>query len=243
MTAVAPRPDPAEAPRHVAIIMDGNGRWATRRGRPRAFGHREGVEALRRAMEAAGDLGVGFLTVYAFSTENWRRPAHELDALFGLMRQYLKSDLERLEREGVRIRVIGDRRRVPADLIDLIDLAERTTRANARMTLTIAFNYGGQAEIVEAARAIARDAAAGRLNPDDVTEDLFASRLTTHGLPDPDLVIRTSGEQRLSNFLIWQAAYAEFVVLDVLWPDFGREHLEAAFEEYRRRDRRFGGSA
>ncbi len=222
--------------------MDGNGRWAKARGRPRAFGHSEGMEAFRRTVEAAGDLGVSYLTVFGFSTENWRRPAQEVSALFDLLRLYVARDLDRLVREGVRVRVIGDRAPLEKEIIDIIERAESRTVANTRLNLTIAFNYGGQHEIARATRAIAQDAAAGKLDPASVDERTVARYLDTAGLPDPDLVIRTSGEQRISNFLLWQAAYAEFVFLDILWPDFNRAALERAIEEYGQRDRRYGGS-
>jgi undecaprenyl diphosphate synthase len=229
-------------PRHIAIIMDGNGRWAHARGRPRAFGHNEGMEAFRRTIEAAGQLGVRYLTVFGFSTENWRRPAEEVSALFDLLRLYVAKDLDRLVRENVRVRVIGDRSTLDKDIIGIIDRAESRTSANTGLNLTIAFNYGGQGEIVRAAKALAKDVADGKLDPASVDEKSFARYLDTAELPDPDLVIRTSGEQRISNFLLWQAAYAELVFLDVLWPDFDRGALERAIDEFRRRDRRYGGS-
>ncbi len=231
-----------QAPRHVAVIMDGNGRWAHARGRPRTFGHKEGVEALRRAVEAAGDLGVSYLTVFGFSTENWRRPADEVSALMELLRLYVALDLERLAREGVRVRVIGQRDGLAPDILQIIERAEIRTAHNRGLNLTIAFNYGGQSEIVRAARRVAADAAAGLLDPAALTEHSFAAYLDTADLPDPDLVIRTSGEQRISNFLLWQAAYAELVFLDILWPDFNREALERAIAEYHNRERRFGGA-
>jgi len=234
-------PTPKGTPRHVAIIMDGNGRWAKAHGRPRTFGHKAGVEALRRTVEAAGDFGLKWLTVYAFSTENWRRPRTEIETLFGLVWLYVESDLERLVREGVRLRVIGKREGVPPDLLDLLDKSQARTAHNTKMVLTIAFNYGGQDEIVEAARALAIQAKAGQLDPADITEAALAAKLGTVGIPDPDLVIRTSGEKRLSNFLIWQSAYAELIFTDVLWPDFGRDDLGAAIDEFRRRERRYGG--
>lgn len=234
---------PPGAPQHVAIIMDGNGRWARQRGRPRTFGHRAGVEALRRTVEAAGDLGIRYLTVFGFSTENWTRPPDEVNALIDLLRLYVRMDLDRLEREGVRVRIIGDRAGLEPDILDIITRAEARTAGNARLFLTIAFNYGGQCEITRAARKLAEDVAAGRIAPEAVDAAAFAARLDTADIPDPDIVIRTSGEQRLSNFLLWQAAYAEFVFLDTLWPDFGRADLEAALAEFRRRERRFGAVA
>ena len=235
--------DAGNAPRlrHVAIIMDGNGRWAKARNMPRALGHTAGVDALRKTVEAAGDLGLEVLTVYAFSTENWRRPPEEVDALFGLLRGFIRSDLERLHKAGVRIRVLGERDNVPADILALMDGAESKTANNAAMTLVIAFNYGGKAEIARAVRAIAGEVAAGKLNPDDIGPETIDAHLPSRDWPEPDLVIRTSGEQRLSNFLIWQSAYAEFIVYDTLWPDFGRAQLEDALMQFRLRQRRFGG--
>lgn len=230
----APRPD------HVAIIMDGNGRWAARRHLPRKLGHREGVETVRRIVRAAGDLRIPYLTLYGFSTENWRRPAEEVNDLMGLLRLYIRRDLAELHRNNVRIRIIGSREGLAGDIVQLIAEAEQLTAANTGLNLTIAFNYGGQAEIVCAARRLARAAAEGRLDPDDITPERFAAELETGGLPDPDLVIRTSGDQRLSNFLIWQSAYAELVFVDELWPDFTAEHLAGALAEYGRRERRFG---
>ncbi len=227
-------------PEHVAIIMDGNGRWATSRGLPRAAGHERGVEALRNTVESSTDLGVRYLTVYSFSTENWRRPISEVNALFGLLRSYVKRDLERLTREGVRVRVIGARDGLPEDISDLIQRAERQTEQNDRFHLTIAFNYGSREEIVRAARLAAEAIMDGALTAEGLTEQVFEGFLDTRGVPDPDLVIRTSGECRVSNFLLWQAAYAEYVFLDVLWPDFRRRHLEDAIELYQGRERRFG---
>ncbi|GAB4521890.1 MAG: isoprenyl transferase [Amphiplicatus sp.] len=243
MPASAPKVGDTAAgpPLHVAIIMDGNGRWAAARGLPRAEGHRAGVEAARRAVEAARDLGVGALTLYSFSTENWRRPAGEIRDLMNLLRQFIFQDLPTLKKEGVRVRVIGDRASLDQELRLLVARAESDTAGNERFLLQIAFNYGGRDEIARAARAIAKDAAAGALKPDEVTETAFAARLDTAGAPDPDLVIRTSGEKRISNFLLWQAAYAEYVFLDVLWPDFDHAHFARALEEFRGRERRFGG--
>jgi undecaprenyl diphosphate synthase len=229
-------------PRHIAIIMDGNGRWARARGRPRPFGHREGVEALRRTVETVGDYGVKYLTVYGFSTENWRRPPEEVEALLDLLRIYVGRDLERLAKDGVRVRIVGDRAGLASDIADIIDRAQARTAHNDRLILTIAFNYGARSEILRAVNALAAEAARTGVAP-AVDEAMFAARLDTAGAPDPDLVIRTSGEQRMSNFLLWQAAYAELMFLDVLWPDFDRAALAQAIEAYRRRDRRFGGSA
>jgi undecaprenyl diphosphate synthase len=242
MPQPSPTPAPADVPRHIAIIMDGNGRWAKQRNRPRTFGHSEGVEALRRTVEAAGELGVSYLTVFGFSTENWRRPVEEVNALFDLLRLYVARDLDRLAKEGVRVRVIGERLGLQQDIAEIIEDAEARTRHNDKQHLTIAFNYGGQDEIARAARRLAHDVAAGALHPDDVTPERFARYLDTADLPPPDLLIRTSGETRLSNFMLWQAAYTELVFLDILWPDFNRAALEEAIEIYRRRERRFGGT-
>lgn len=236
----APNTAPA-APAHVAIIMDGNGRWAAARGRPRAFGHKQGVDAVRGAVRAAGNLGVRYLTLFGFSTENWRRPEEEVDALFDLMRRFVDADLEKLAREDVRIRIIGRREGLKPELVDIIRRAETRTEANSGFHLTIAFNYGGRDEIVRAARRFALAARTGDLDAATADEGIFAGFLDTDGIPDPDLVIRTSGERRISNFLIWQAAYAELIFLDVLWPDFDASHLQAAVTEYHSRQRRFGG--
>jgi undecaprenyl diphosphate synthase len=231
----------ADAPAHVGIIMDGNGRWAAQRSLPRFEGHRRGVEALRRAVRAAIDLGVRYLTIYSFSAENWTRPKDEVRGLMGLLKRFIRNDLADLHSNNVRIRIIGDRERLPSDIGPLLTEAEEVTRGNRGLVLIIAFNYGGRQEIVEAARALALDAAAGRLDPAAIDVAMFERRLSTAGLPDPDLVIRTSGEQRLSNFLPWQAAYSEFVFLSVLWPDFDKSSFEEALAEYGRRERRFGG--
>jgi undecaprenyl diphosphate synthase len=220
--------------------MDGNGRWAKLRGLPRTAGHRRGVEAVRETVKAAVDLGIGYLTLYGFSSENWNRPPTEVDDLMGLLRFYLRSEIAELHRQGVRLRSIGDRARLAPDIVRLIEEAEERTRGNVTLNLTIAFSYGGRDEILRAVRLIAADVAAGRLAPGGVDEAALESRLFTLGLPDPDLVIRTSGEQRISNFLLWQSAYSELVFDDCLWPDFGREGLRRAVEEYRRRDRRYG---
>lgn len=229
-------------PRHVAVIMDGNGRWAKARLLPRIAGHKRGADAVRRIVEAAWDFGVEYLTLYAFSSENWKRPEEEVGGLMSLLRLYLRSELDELDRNGVRVRVIGNRDRLPADIRQLIAEAEARTVANRRLTLILAVSYGGQGEIVQAARRLAEDVAAGRLRPEDIDESCFATRLETAGIPDPDLVIRTSGEQRLSNFLLWQAAYAELVFTDTLWPDFGRDEFAAALREFQARDRRFGAN-
>src|SRR6185369_1123498 len=232
----SPRPPPV----HVAIIMDGNGRWAKLRGLPRTAGHRRGVEAVRETVKAAKDLGIGYLTLYGFSSENWNRPPPEVDDLMGLLRFYLRSEIAELHRQGVRLRSIGDRARLAPDIVRLIEEAEERTRGNLKLNLTIALSYGGRNEILRAMRMIAADVAAGRLAAAEVDETALEERLFTHGLPDPDLVIRTSGEQRISNFLLWQSAYSELVFDDCLWPDFGRENLRRAVEEFQRRERRYG---
>jgi undecaprenyl diphosphate synthase len=229
-----------EPPCHVAIIMDGNGRWAASRRLPKIAGHREGARAVRRTIEAAIRSGVSWLTIYAFSSENWRRPTGEVLDLTGLLRQYLQNEIAELKANGVRLRIIGDRSRFDPDIQRDLAAAERDTAVNSRLNLTVALSYGARAEIVAAARAVAEAALAGRLEPARIDETAFAGFLATAGIPDPDLVIRTSGEQRLSNFLLWQAAYAELVFMDVLWPDFGAEHFAMALTEYARRERRFG---
>jgi undecaprenyl diphosphate synthase len=228
---------------HIAIIMDGNGRWAAERGLPRAEGHRKGVESVRRTVEAALELGITYLTLFSFSSENWSRPKQEINDLFGLLRRFVRRDLADLHKNGVKIRVIGTRNGLEADLLRLIDDAVELTKNNSTLNLTIAFNYGARDEIARAARRIADAVAEGSLAPSDVTEERFGSYLDTANLPDPDLLIRTSGELRLSNFLLWQLAYAEFVFVDTYWPDFSREDLEAAIAEYQRRNRRFGGTS
>ncbi|PWC55840.1 isoprenyl transferase [Azospirillum sp. TSO22-1] len=233
---------PAEPPVHVAIIMDGNGRWAKARGLPRTAGHKKGVEAVRRTVEAARELGVGYLTIFSFSSENWRRPEEEVSDLMGLLRFYLRSEIAELHKAGIRLRVIGERPRLSPDIVRLIENAEELTAGNTTMTLVVALSYGSRQEIVLAARRLAEEARAGRLDPESIDEDALTGRLFTADIPDPDLIIRTSGEQRLSNFLLWQSAYAEFVFTDTLWPDFTKRDLEAAIEEFHRRERRFGAT-
>ncbi len=228
---------------HVEIIMDGNGRWAASRGLPRFEGHRRGVEALRRAVRAASELGVRYLTVYSFSSENWARPPQEIADLMGLLKLFIRSDLHRLDEAGVRVRVIGERDNLKPEIVSLLEEAENRTRRNNKLDLIVAFNYGSRQEIVEAARALARDVAAGRLDPDAIDEAAFAARLWTAGTPDPDFIIRTSGEMRLSNFLMWQSAYTELVFLPIYWPDFDRAAFEEAIASFRLRERRFGGVA
>ena len=227
--------------KHVAIVMDGNGRWAAARGLPRASGHRAGVEAARRAVEAARDLGLRYLTLYSFSTENWRRPAGEVRDLMSLLRKFIGEDLPTLRKEGVRVRIIGDRRNLDADLRLLVSRAEAETAANSKFFLQIAFNYGGRDEILRAVKSVARRVARGEINVETLDESGFGAFLDTAGAPDPDLVIRTSGEMRVSNFLLWQAAYAEYVFLDTLWPDFDAAAFEKAIQDFRQRQRRFGG--
>ena len=236
-------PSASSFPDHIAIIMDGNGRWAKARHLPRSVGHERGVEALRRTVEAAQEVGLRNLTVYSFSTENWRRPVSEVNALFSLLKSYVKRDLDRLAREGVRVRILGTRKGLPEDILELVERAEARTKANSEFNLCIAFNYGGREEVLRAAKAMAKAVEDGKTSASDVDEEAFSEFLDTGGLPDPDILIRTSGEYRLSNFLIWQAAYAELVFMDVLWPDFGKTHLLEAIEIYRKRERRFGGLA
>lgn len=232
-----------QVPTHVAIIMDGNGRWAKARGLPRTIGHHRGAEAVRRSVSGAAELGISYLTLFGFSSENWKRPAAEVDDLMGLLRFYLKAEIAELDRNGVRLRVIGERARLSSDIVALIEDAETRTAGNRRLNLTVALSYGGRAEIVQAARRLAEAAAAGRLAADQIDESLFSRYLLTAEIPDPDLVIRTSGEKRISNFLLWQSAYAELVFLDRLWPDFTKDDLREAIREYQGRDRRYGASA
>jgi undecaprenyl diphosphate synthase len=229
------------APVHVGIIMDGNGRWAARQGLPRAEGHRRGVQALRETVRAAIEFGLGYLTVYSFSQENWNRPVEEVADLMGLLKRFIHNDLNELQEAGVRVKVIGARSNLKADILALLEEAEDRTRDNTRLNLIVAFNYGSRQEIAAAARILAQEAAEGRIKASDIDERLFASRLDTGGIPDPDLIIRTSGEQRLSNFMLWQAAYAELVFLPVHWPDFNRQAFSDALQEFAARERRFGG--
>ena len=231
---------PAKGPRHVALIMDGNGRWAQRRGLPRAVGHREGVQALRRTIKAAPELGVRCLTVFGFSTENWSRPEDEVSDLMGLVRTYLASDLTRLEKAGVRLRILGRRTGLPSDIVAIIDKAEAQTAHNTRFLLQVAFNYGGRADLVDAARRHAEKLLAGE-TIEPISEQTFETGLATAGSPPLDLIVRTSGEKRLSNFLLWEAAYAELVFQEVLWPDYGPKALAEAVAAFGERDRRYGG--
>lgn len=230
-------------PRHVAIIMDGNGRWAASRGLPRAEGHRRGVEALRQIVRAAGELGIGILTIFSFSAENWSRPPAEIRELMSLLRRFIRNDLADLHKNKIRVRIIGDREGIDPDIQSLLTEAEELTAANDRLTLVVAFNYGARQEIARAARRIAEQAATGRLDPATVTAETFGNFLDAPDIPDPDMIIRTSGELRLSNFLLWQAAYSELVFVPTYWPDFDRAALEAAISEFHRRERRFGGLA
>lgn len=230
-------------PTHVGIIMDGNGRWAAARGLPRIEGHRRGVEALRRTIRAAIELNIRFLTVYSFSTENWTRPAQEIADLMGLLKRFIRNDLAELHRNDVRVKVIGVREGLKPDIVSLLREAEDLTRFNKGLTLVVAFNYGGRQELVAAVRRIADRVKAGELDAADVSADLIADCLDTAGIPDPDLIVRTSGEQRLSNFLMWQATYAEFVFLPDHWPDFDRRLFDTALAEFTSRERRFGGTA
>jgi undecaprenyl diphosphate synthase len=235
-------PEVPPPPAHVAIIMDGNGRWAKSRGLPRIAGHRRGADAVRRTVEAAGALGISYLTLFGFSSENWKRPVGEVDDLMGLLRHFIQAEIAEINARGASVRVIGDRKRLPPDIVALIENAEQLTAANRGLRLTVALSYGGRAEIAAAARAIAAAAQAGKLAPEAVDEACFARHLLTADMPDPDLVIRTSGEQRISNFLLWQTAYSEFVFTDTLWPDFGKADLEKALGDFHRRERRYGAS-
>jgi len=232
---------PGAAPRHVAIIMDGNGRWAKARHLPRIMGHRRGVEAVRRVVKAAPDHGIEVLTLYAFSSENWRRPADEVSDLMGLLRYYLRNEIAELHASAVQVRFIGDITALSPDVTALVDHARTLTAANTRMTLVLALNYGSHDELLRVARAMAAEAAAGALDPATIDGAMVEARLDTAGLPPPDLIIRTSGEQRLSNFLMWQAAYAELVFTDELWPDFDGASLGRAIAAFGQRDRRYGG--
>jgi undecaprenyl diphosphate synthase len=233
---------PRALPRHIAIIMDGNGRWARARGLPRIAGHRRGAEAVRRTVSAAGELGIPYLTLFGFSSENWKRPLEEVDDLMGLLRHYLRGEIAELHRNGVRLRVIGERGRLAPDIVTLIANAEALTRDNGGVNLTIALSYGGRAEIIAAMRALAEKAVAGDLPPATIDESVISQHLFTADIPDPDLLIRTSGEQRISNFLLWQCAYSELVFTKTLWPDFGQADLEQAIVDYGGRERRYGAS-
>lgn len=230
-----------EVPRHVAVILDGNGRWAKRRGLPRTMGHKEGCVTVERTVEIAARMGIEYLTVYGFSTENWKRSAEEVGALMQLFRYYMVRLLKVAKANNVRVKMIGDRSRFDKDIIEGIGRLERETAGNTGLTFVIAVNYGGRDEIRRAAAKLARDCADGKVRPEEITQEVFASYLDTAGMPDPDLLIRTSGELRLSNYLLWQLAYTELYVTDCLWPDFNQEELEKAIVQYNQRDRRFGG--
>ena len=230
-----------ETPRHVAIIMDGNGRWASARGLPRGEGHRRGVEALRKTVRAAGEMGISYLTIFSFSAENWTRPASEIRDLMGLLRRFIRNDLAELHQNRVKVRVIGERSDLDPDIRRLLEEAEELTKDNDKLTLVVAFNYGARQEIARAAAKLAAKVKAGEIDPSAVTADAIGQNLDAPDLPDPDLIIRTSGEQRLSNFLLWQSAYSELVFVPTYWPDFDRAALEGAIAEYHRRERRFGG--
>jgi undecaprenyl diphosphate synthase len=233
---------PRPVPRHIAIIMDGNGRWAKARGLPRIAGHRSGAEAARRAVTAAAELGVPYLTLFGFSSENWKRSSGEIEDLMGLLRHYLRAEVAELHKNGARLRVIGDLGRLAPDILRLIKHTEAVTQENSRITVTMALSYGGRAEIVAAVRTIAQKAASGNLAAELVDEECFSRHLFTAELPDPDLLIRTSGEQRISNFLLWQCAYSELVFTKTLWPDFSKRDLEQAIDEFCGRERRYGAS-
>lgn len=243
MEIVQAAADQGIPPRHVAIIMDGNGRWAKMRGLPRTAGHKRGAESVRNAVSAARKLGISYLTLFGFSSENWKRPEGEVRALMGLLRLYLRSEVEALHKNGVRLRILGERSRLDPDIVTLIEQAEQKTRDNTELTLLLALSYGSRQEMVGAARKLAAEAKAGLIDPEEIDEDAVAGRLFTAGLPDPDLLIRTSGECRISNFLLWQCAYAEMLFLDTLWPDFGEADLERAVRDFICRDRRYGAVA
>jgi len=231
------------SPRHVAIIMDGNGRWAAARGKPRSFGHQRGAERVREIVSAAPDLGIEVLTLFAFSSENWRRPSYEVKVLMSLFRRYIVRQVDELDFEGLRVRFIGDRTRLPPNLQRLMEMMEKRTADNAGMVLQVAISYGSRSEITSAVRRIARDVAEGRLDPAAIDQDTVSAALFTADLPDPDLVIRTSGERRISNFLLWQSAYAEYVFVDECWPDFTPERLAECCVAFGWRERRFGAVA
>jgi undecaprenyl diphosphate synthase len=236
-----PAPPAFDAPRHVAIIMDGNGRWAAARGLPRAEGHRRGVEALRRTIRAAGEIGIKIVTIFSFSAENWSRPANEIGELMGLLRRFVRNDLAELHKNNVRVRIIGERTGLDPDIGRLLTEAEELTKNNDGLVLVVAFNYGARQEIVRAVQHIGNEIAQGKMSPADIDMDSIARFLDAPDIPDPDLIIRTSGEQRLSNFLLWQSAYSELVFVPTYWPDFDRAALESAIREYQQRERRFGG--
>ncbi len=230
-----------DLPRHVALIMDGNGRWAAARGLPRSAGHKLGIDALRRAVKAASDFGIEYLTIYSFSTENWSRPKTEVTFLLELLRRFIRQDVAELHASGVKIKIIGARDDLEPSMVKLLEDAEKLTAANAKLTLVVAFNYGSRQEIVRAAQKLADQVKAGILQPQEITSELISSQLDTATIPDPDLLIRTGGEKRISNFLLWQCAYAEFVFVPEFWPEFNADIFARALDEFRSRDRRFGG--
>lgn len=240
--ADAPTDVDLRVPRHLGVTMDGNGRWAMARGRPRTYGHSEGIKALRRLVEYCIRYGTEYLTVFSFSSENWSRPAGEIRFIFSLLEKFVDSDLEKLVRNNVRVRIIGDRDRLEPYLVELIERVENRTAANTGLNMQVAFNYGGRADIVRASRILAERVQKGEIAPGDIDEKLFAQVLMTHGIPDPDIVLRTSGEHRFSNFLIWQSAYSELVFVDDYWPDFDEDVFLRVLAEYGRRERRFGGT-
>lgn len=243
MVSVPANSGAAAVPAHIAIIMDGNGRWAKSRGLPRAEGHRRGAEAVRRIVEAASDMGISYLTLFGFSSENWKRPEREVEDLMLLLRLYLRSEIAEMHRNNVKFRMIGDRGSLPKAVVELIDHAESTTASNTGLTLVLALSYGARQEIITATRALCESVRNGEIEVDEIDEAAFEAKLLTDSIPDPDLLIRTSGEQRISNFLLWQIAYSEFVFLDVLWPDFGEQQLRSAITEFQSRERRYGASA
>ncbi len=232
--------DTLNIPEHIAIIMDGNGRWATQRGKPRTFGHKEGVNAVQRTVEAAAELGVRYITLFGFSTENWKRSHEEVSELMGLLKMYLKSKTSEMHKNNVRLTVIGDRSRLDKEIVRLIENAETLTKDNDKLHVQVALSYSGRYDITQAVQTLARAAVDGKINPDDIDETVFSSALQTNGVPDPDLLIRTSGEKRISNFLLWQCAYSEYYFTDTYWPDFGKDDLVEAIRVYSKRDRRFG---
>jgi undecaprenyl diphosphate synthase len=238
---MSPASDTAATPNHVAIIMDGNGRWATARGLSRSEGHKKGAEAAQRAVEAAQELGVPFITLFSFSSENWNRPAAEIDDLMNLLRYYLSRETAEMKKKGARLMVIGDRTRLPEDIVRTIQKMEEETKDNREITVIIALSYGGRQDIVFAAKELARQAKADKVDIEKIDEDIFSRYLMTRGIPDPDLMIRTSGESRISNFLMWQLAYAELFFTNTLWPDFGKKDMEEAIAFFNGRDRRYGG--
>ncbi len=243
MKAVAANPQEESVPTHVAIIMDGNGRWAQARNLPRTAGHKKGVDAVRTIVETAAEIGVSYLTLFGFSTENWKRPSGEVNDLMGLLRLYLKKEVASLAKNGICLKIIGDRKTLPPDIRSLISESEEKTANGGRLTLVIALSYGGRADITQAVQKIAQKVALGKIEPSAISEEMISSQLSTGKIPDPDLVIRTSGEQRISNFLLWQSAYAEFLFEETLWPDFNREAFLKAIDAYQLRERRFGATS